>query len=220
MLRRSIAVLVSLAAAAPAAAERRSAGGSLTMSARGAAELDPATDDRVLASTGAVDLMAMYGKRSAVAVAVGFEVGAEIPGGFAYAMRLMPVGGAIRFGKRGWIGAVGGIGGSGVIDRVPIGLELPITGFLAFDLGEWLRFSSRARVAWIPTSDRRDGGSRSADFVDELDLEAGFAFGKRESKYRSVFSDGTYLGVFVREQLDQRIVGVSLALAISGAGNF
>jgi hypothetical protein len=162
----------------------------------------------------------MYGRRLALAVGAGFEVGAEIPGGFAYALRLEPIGGALRFGGRGWIGVTAGVGGSGVIDRVPIGLELPVTGFAALDLGDWIRLQSKLRVAWIPTSDRRDGGSRAAEEVDEIDFEAGIAIGHRESEYRALFSDGTYLGVFVREQLGQRIVGLSLALAISGAGRF
>ena len=190
------------------------------MSTRGGVELDPPGGDRLIATTGNVDLRALYGKRLAAAVAVGFEVGGEIPAGFGYGFRLQPLGGALRFGERGWIGAVAGVGGSGVIDRVPIALELPVTAFVAFDLGRWIRFSSRLRAAWTPTSAAREGGSRAIDGVDELDLEAGFALGERESRYRSVYSDSTYAGVFVREQLGRRVVGVSIAVAISGAGRF
>lgn len=220
LVPRPIAVALILGLATPAVADRRHAGGSLDMAARAAAEVDPAGGDRVLASLGTVDLRALYGRRLAYAAAVGFEVGAEAPAGFAYALRLEPVGGALRFGQRGWIGVVGGIGGSGVIDRVPIGLELPVTGFVAIDLGRWVRLSSRLRVAWLYGADGRAGGSRAVDAVDELDLEAGLALGERETRYGGTYSDSTYVGVFAREQLGQRIVGVSLAVAISGAGSF
>lgn len=221
MPRSRLTVAVALCLGLPGIAAADSAGGSLDMSVRGGAEVDPAADDeRVLTTTGVVDLRALYGERLALAAGAGFELGAEVPGGFAYAVRLEPIGGALRLGGRGWIGVTAGIGGSGVIDRVPLGLELPVTGFAAFDLGRWIRLSSRLRVAWVPTSERRDGGSRAVDQVDELDLEVGVAVGRRAREWRSVFSDGTYLGVFAREQVGKRVVGVTLAIAISGAGRF
>lgn len=221
MTRPVLAALIILGAAAPARADRRAAGGSLRMAARAAVETGAADgDDRVIGSAGLVDLRAIYGKRLAYAAGVGFEVGAEVPAGFAYALRLEPIGAALRFGHRGWIGVVGGVGGSGVIDRVPIGLELPVTGFVAFDLGRWVRLSSRLRIAWLSGAERREGGSRTFDPIDELDFEAGIAVGERESRWRSHYSDSTYVGVFAREQLGQRIVGVSVALALSGAGTF
>ena len=191
------------------------------MSLRGGAENDAAsTDERIYATTAAVDLRAIYGIRFALAADFGFEIGAEVPGGFGYALRLAPLGGAVRFGARGWLGATIGLGGSGVIDRIPIGLEFPVTTFVAFDLGKWVRFSSRLRSAWVPTTDSRADGSQTIDVFDEIDFEAGIAIGKRESQFRSVFSDGTYVGVFVREQMGHRVIGVSIALAMSGAGKF
>ena len=48
-------------------------------------------------------------------------------------------------------------------------------------------------------------------------LLPGVAVGKREGYGESHWSDGTYVGLFVREQQGRRIVGVSLAVAISGA---
>lgn len=189
------------------------------MSLRGGTESElESGEDRVYATNATVDLRGFYGVRFAVAAEFGFEIGAEVPGGFPYAVRLAPLGGAIRFGGRGWLGVVAGLGTSGVIDRVPIGLELPVTTFAAFDLGEWIRVSGRARGAWVPTTARRQDGSQSLSFVDELDVEVGVAIGKREFQHRSVFSDGTYVGVFVREQLGERFVGISIALAMSGAG--
>lgn len=220
MTRLIVAALLTLGLVRPALADQRAAGGSLRMAVRAGSEIDPLTDDRVIGGSGLVDLRAMYGHRLAFAAGVGFEIGAEIPAGFAYALRLEPIGAALRFGRRGWIGVVAGIGGSGVIDRVPIGVETPVTGFLAFDLGRWFRLSSRLRVAWLHGPERRAGGSRAIDPVDELDFEAGVAFGERETRYGGTYSDSTYLGVFAREQLGQRIVGVSVAVAISGAGTF
>ncbi len=198
----------------------RSAGGSIDLSTRGGAEVDPATSERVYATSGHADLRALYGHTLTAAADFGFEVGAEVPGGFAYGVRLQPIGGAIRFGDRGWIGVVAGIGGSGVTGRVPIALELPVTSFVAFDLGKWIRVSSRLRSTWVATSDARADGSRATDIVDEIDFEAGIAIGKRENKFRSAYSDGTYVGVFVRDQVGQRVVGVSIAIAMCGAGGF
>lgn len=215
-----VCVAALLLCAAPLRAER-GAGGSLDMSLRGGSQNDLGDDDeRVYATNALVELRGFYGVRFAFAAEFGFEIGAEAPAGFPYAVRLAPLGGAIRVGRRGWFGVTAGLGTSGVIDRVPIGLEFPMTAFAAFDLGEWIRVTGRARGAWVPTTDRRKGGSQSLDVFDELDIEAGIAIGKRESKFRSVFSDGTWVGVFVREQLGERFVGFSIALAMSGAGGF
>lgn len=221
MLGRGLALifLLAFAVSTSAFAERRGAGGAIKISARGGAETNP-TGDRVFATTGHADLQALYGQRLTFAASLGVEVGAEVPAGGAYAMRLLPVGGALRFGRRGWIGVTAGVGGSGVVDRVPLHMELPVTAFIAFDLGSWTRVSSRLRSAWLPLSDARRNGSKTFDSVDEIDFELGFAIGERVTRHGGIYSDGTYVGIFVREQQQQRSVGVSIAVAMSGAGEF
>lgn len=194
---------------------------SMEMTGR-AATTDPRDGlDATWQGTWGVAARALVGKKVHYAAAIDFEVGFEVPGGFAYGFHLLPVGLGFRLGKRGLVGVAGGVGLGGVIDRVPFGGEFPVDAFLEFDLGKHVRFHSGARATWVAGSAARDGGIVFADLhglADELDLRAGLSFGTRESEYGYSWGDFTYFGITWREQVGERIVGVCIALSIAGAG--
>ena len=96
-----------------------------------------------------------------------------------------------------------------------IAWEIPIESFLEVDLGPWVRARAFARTTWTPSTESREDGAVNIDFCDEAEAGFGLAIGKRKDDYGFLWSDGTYVGVFVREQVGERLYGVVLSLAIN-----
>ncbi len=168
---------------------------------------------------GSIDLRGLAGKGViAFAGAVDTEIGFEVPGDFLYGLRLQPLGVALHVGDRTYLGLMGGAGFSGTVDRVPFAAEFPVSAFLAFDLGRWVRVAAAARATWIAGAGERQDGSRTIDWVDEAELRVGFAIGRRQREYQAVWSDGTYVGFFAREQGGGRVLGIVIGVAMNGAG--
>jgi hypothetical protein len=168
--------------------------------------------------TGRLELRGLAGRKWwSLALGVDVELGFEVPGAFVYGVHLMPVGAALRLGRRTWLGVMGGAGLGGVTERVPFAGEFPVEAFFSMDLGRWVRFMASGRATWIAGAASRDSGSMTLPFADEAEAGAGFAFGKAHDEYEARWSDGTYVGLFAREQEGGRIIGIVLAIPMDGA---
>jgi hypothetical protein len=167
---------------------------------------------------GNIDLRGLGGKSWwALAAQLDVEVGFEIPGAFVYGMHFSPLGFAVRFGERSYLGVVGGVGFGHVTGRVPFAMEMPVDAFLGLDLGSWIRFEAMARAIYTPGCELREKGSETFTFADEAELRVGFAIGKREHDFGTAWSDGTYVGFFAKEQGGGRIIGIMVSLSGNGA---
>ena len=175
--------------------------------------------ERVWQSTVGLDLRALASKNKHIGLAVGIDVelGAERPGAFVYGFHLHPLGIGLRLGDRAWLGLTGGVGVGGATGRLTTALELPARAFLEFDLGSYVRASFSGRGTWIVGAASRENGSSLTGMPDEIRLSAGFAFGKRHRQHRATWSDGTFVGVTLREQGGLRMLGVVVAIAITAA---
>jgi hypothetical protein len=92
-----------------------------------------------------------------------------------------------------------------------------VQAFLELDLGSRVRFIGVAEATFTGDEPSREDGSPSLGFADEAEASAGLAFGERHRDWRTRWSDGTYVGLFAREQAGERMLGVTVAIAINGA---
>jgi hypothetical protein len=217
-----MALVLVVALTAPAAARPGGGwrfGGNITLSAEYATN-DPATgDDRVHRLVLGESVRGVGGKPVGFALGLDVRLGAELPGAFVYRFAFMPLGLGVRFGKRGFLGVIGGIGPGGSVGRVPFAWELPLEAFLGFDLGRHVRVHASARVLATPWTPERENGSANAPFGDELELGFGMSFGKRQHDHYGAAGDGWYVGASYREQLGERMLGLVLALSIDAGGS-
>ena len=195
----------------------------LGMAARYAGNLeafDDGADARVHQTSGRVDLRGLWGLHHVgVAAGMDVELGFEVPGGFVYGFHLLPLGRVVRLWGRAALGVMTGAGLGGVVDRVPFAWELPLHGFVEVDLGSHVRLLGTARATYTPGTGSREDGAVDASWTDEAELGQGLAFGGRHLDYDSVWSDGTYVGVFAREQLGGQLVGLVLSVNLNAASS-
>ena len=217
-----VAVLAFLLVARAARADESYWQVDLGMSARYAGNLEAFDDGagaRVHQTTGRVDLRGLFGVHHiGVAAGMDVELGFEVPGAFVYGFHLLPFGLSTRLWGRTALGVVTGAGVGGVVDRVPFAWELPLAGFVEVDLGAQLRLVGSARATWVAGGrGARDGGALDASWTDEAEAGLGCSFGARHHEWGTSWSDGTYVGMVVREQLAGRFYGLVLALDVDGA---
>ena len=185
----------------------------LDLSARYATDRDL----EVHQTTGRADLRGLAGVHHVgLAASLDVELGFEVPAGFVYGFHLLPFGLGVRLWDRAALGVVTGGGVGGTIDRLPFAWELPVQAFLEVDLGAHVRLLAGARATW--TAGRAEG-ALDAGWTDEAELGAGLAFGTRHGEYGTLWSDGTYVGVALREQAGERFLGVVLAANLNGASD-
>lgn len=167
---------------------------------------------------GRLDLRGLAAKhRLGIAGKVDLELGGEVPGGFVYGFHLMPLGASVHLSGRTAIGIMGGLGFSGVVNRVPIAFELPVEGFVEVDLGRWVRLLVNARATWTPGRDARQDGAIDVGWTDEAEAGLGLVVGLRHHEYDALWSDGTYVGVMIREQEGIRLIGIVLSANMNGS---
>jgi len=222
-LAATLAFAIAAGTARPAAADvtQWNWAGALDLGSRWTSNVEDWQDDTNLHQVAAtIDLRGLAGPWFVgLAAGMDLELGFEVPGAFVYGFHLSPLGLGVRAGKRSYLGVIAGVGFGGSVDRLPFAWELPVRAFLEVDLGRWVRVLAGARVTFTPGNDTRGAGSATLDRADEVELSFGIAVGKRHHDHRAYWSDGTYVGLFAREQLGARLVGITLALSLNGAAD-
>jgi len=160
----------------------------------------------------------IYGDLVGYAFGVGFEAGGTYQAGLAYGLDVMPVGGALALGRRGFLMLGGGAGLSGVaVDPIPFAVRFPLELRLEVEPVEGLRVMTGAEVAWTPfTSARREGAPR-ASFADEIRWV--FLLGTSANEQHGSYSAwrGYFMGLDYREIMGTPILGLVLGTNLGSA---
>jgi hypothetical protein len=136
--------------------------------------------------------------------------------GAAYGATLYPVGIGLR-GERGtFVSLSGGVGVDRVVGSVPIGTLFPAELAVAFPLGP-LRPMAWVRGTWIAGAPERRHGSTLTSAVDELEAALAIRIGKQQRYWMEMNAGGgPSIGVFYREFMGVRALGVMLSVDFSG----
>lgn len=217
-----IAALLLALAALPAAArgEGWRGGGSLALDLR-YAELTPKAGDPVRAVTAGPRVRAAAGK-SALALAAGLDLhmGATGGGHFAYEVLVLPAGLALQLGRSARIGAVAGLGTSGITGGVlPIGFLLPVESFAELSLGDHVRVAAWGRATEVAGAEEREDGAEDAPFGDELEIGATLRWDRRREDWRYVAGNGYQLGALYGQEEGTHIVGVVIGYSLDASGS-
>lgn len=211
--------LATLMVPAAARADGWRGGGSLALDVR-YSELTPDEGDPVRAVTAGPRLRAAAGK-SALSLAAGLDLhmGATGGGHVAYEALILPLGVALQLGRSARIGALAGIGTSGITGGVlPIGCALPVEAFAEVSLGAHLRAAAWGRASEIAGADGRDDGAADAPFGDELEVGATLRWDRRREDWRYVAGNGYQLGGLYGQAAGAHIVGVVVGYSLDAAG--
>lgn len=164
----------------------------------------------------AFDLSSRFALGGPVSYFVGLDVsagGGDV--GFLYEVEAHLVGVAARW-DTGFVGLSSGIGLGGATAALPLAAQIPIELRLEASLGP-LRILASATLRFVLGAESRQDGARSLSFADELGASLYVRVGgERRFWARTVAGSGPALGLFYRERAGSRIVGVALALALSG----
>jgi hypothetical protein len=139
----------------------------------------------------------------------GFDLSLGAGGGFLYGAQAL-VGVGMPFGERFAVGVSTGPGVDGISGVIPAGFLVPIELYLSLDLFRWMNAALWVRDGWVPGSDTRHEGSRSAPFGDELAAGILLGFGQRGDGHYSQDRFGPLAGFAYREQMGARIFEVRL----------
>lgn len=151
-------------------------------------------------------------------LAYAFGLDASIGGadtGLVYELEAHVAGIAIRWDV-GAFGLSSGIGFGGVTDSVPFAAQVPIEASLETGLGP-LRLIATATVRFVFGDDARKEGSDLLGFADEVAASLWVRIGG-ERRYwgDTVAGVGPAIGVVYRERMGSHMLGVVLALSLSG----
>jgi hypothetical protein len=135
--------------------------------------------------------------------------------GFVYELEAHLVGAAVRWDV-GMVGLSAAIGLGGVTSSVPVGAQIPIELFIDTGLGP-VRILASIALRFVLGRESRVSGAPLLDFADEVSASLFVRIGE-ERRYwgNTVAGAGPAIGVVYRERMDGRMIGVVLALALSG----
>ncbi len=152
---------------------------------------------------------AFYGQLFNYAFGLAIEVGGTYEAGLAYKADLLPLGGAVALGKRGFAMLAGGAGVSGVaLETIPFAVRFPLELRLEIEPVDALRVVVGAEVAWTPfTTARREGAPRGP-FADEIGFVLAMGPSRAEHRGQYAMWKGYYLGVDYRETMGTPILGM------------
>ena len=146
-----------------------------------------------------------------------YRLGSSHPGGFLYAVELLPIGLGVVVSDRFRLVVRGGAGVSGVTSRVPFAGDFPVEARLDLRLTSWLALGSFARVSWT-TSSQRSHGVTAIEFGDELCAGARLRIGRHYDHGQGLRgNDGYYLQALISESLGSRFIGGAFGYAIDFA---
>lgn len=175
----------------------------------------PLGADRGLALAG-VRLRGFLSKGFPIGYLIGLDLqgGSTVRGGFAYRADLYLLGAGARLGRIGVVGIGTGVGASGAVGTLDDGVELPVDAFFELGLGSRLRVVAHARAAWLGGAPRRERGSRTVPWTDEVDGMVGLRVGRRYRDFDFPSGNGYFLGVAYREAEGARYVGATLGYSV------
>lgn len=208
------ACLLALAARAQAMPEH--AAGSAVIGARAMTVRDAPADSLRQLGTLGLELRAAFGPGEAplgLAAGAGYQLGASLPGGFAYQLHLLPAGVAGFIDGVGWLALLGGGDVDGVTSRVPFAPRAVVEARLELDVPGPFRLAGYGRPAWLAV-DARQGGARHFDFADEVEFGVGLRIGAERRRHRADISRGLFIGGAYREWLGAVGYAVVLGYAV------
>ena len=214
-MRLAALCLAMTALPAPARAEDWRGGGALALDLR-YAEIQPDAGDATRVVTAGPRVRAAAGK-SALALAAGLDLhlGASGDGDFAYELSVLPLGVALQLGRSARIGAVAGIGTSGITGgALPNALTLPVESFGEVSLGDHVRAAAWARATELAGAAVREGGAEDAPFGDEVELGLTLRWDRRRADHGFVSGNGYQLGAFVGQAAGADVFGLSLGYSL------
>ena len=144
------------------------------------------------------------------------HLGASSPAGALYDFNLSPLGIGV-FGHGILIGVLGGVGVGGIIDRVPVGFQLPVEALIDVDLGARVHAGAWASVRWVIGPGRRDDGAAHAPFGDELSTGVMLRIWRGEVQRRFRWGNGLFVAGTYAEALGGHAWGGLLGYSITMA---
>jgi hypothetical protein len=144
-----------------------------------------------------------------------YRLGASIPGGFAYAWTVWPVGAGVVIGEAAFVGLFGGVGLSGVTARVPFSTQAEAELLFLLSLPGPLAFTTAARLSWV-AADARQDGAETVRFADEARAYAGLRLGYEDDDLGINGGRGPLFALEVREAFEARAYGIVIAYQIDG----
>jgi hypothetical protein len=165
--------------------------------------------------TAALASRLLIGRQLAYSAGLDAHVGGSDTGA-AYGATLYPVGIGLR-GERGtFVSLSGGVGVDRVIGSVPTGTLFPADVSVGFPLGP-LRPMAWMRGTWIAGAPGRRHGSTLTSAVDELEAGLSVRIGKQQRYWMEMNAGGgPAIGVFYREFMGARALGLTLSVDFSG----
>jgi hypothetical protein len=142
------------------------------------------------------------------------HAGSTNPGGFAYEADLYLIGVGARLGGNNLLGVGTGIGASGAVGTLAHAVDVPVEGFLEVGLGSRLRVLARARALWVSAASRREGGSPTFPWTDEVDATFAVRVGHRYHDFDFPTGNGYFVGVAYHEAEGGRFIGATLGYSV------
>jgi len=155
-----------------------------------------------------------FAGKGAAGIAVGFDVhmGGGLDGGFAHEANLYPLGYGVKLGTWGFVGAVTGVGVSGVTDRIPFGWQLPVETFVEFDLGKRFHLNVASSYRWIGAADERQ--TEHGATPDEHTMRMDLRFNRQHNRYGFAAGNGYYVGFYSVDRMDETFYGIAIGYAV------
>lgn len=161
-----------------------------------------------------------FAGKGALGIAVGLDLhmGGGLSGGFAHEANLYPLGYGVPLGSWGFIGAVTGVGVSGVTDRIPFGWQWPVETYLELDLGKKFHLTAASSYRWIGGAAERqtEHGLTPDERVVRVDLR----FNRAHRKFDVASGNGYYVGFYSVQRMDETFYGVAIGYAIHMVTDF
>ena len=120
-------------------------------------------------------------------------------------MTLSPLGVGLRLGKWGMVGALVGVGVSGVSERIPFAVQLPLEVFADFGLSKYVRVHAWGVRRLIEVADDRP---------DERGAGLQLRLNRSYEQWGFASGNGYYVGVTYDERMQTEAIGVMIGYSI------
>ncbi len=160
-----------------------------------------------------------FAAKGALGLAVGFDVhmGGGLDGGFAHEANLYPLGYGVKLGRWGFVGAVTGVGVSGVTGRIPFGWQLPLETFVELDLGKRFHLAVASSYRWIGAADERQ--TEHGITPDEHTMRVDLRFNRQHNRHGFAAGNGYYVGFYSVERMDETFYGIAIGYSLHTVTN-
>ncbi|NUP07384.1 MAG: DUF3750 domain-containing protein [Polyangiaceae bacterium] len=158
-----------------------------------------------------VSARAVYGKYVGYGAGLDLEMGIAIPAALAGRAHLFPVGLGVFVSQTGFLALFAGLGASGITDRMPSGLELPVEARFEIDAGPVARFGFFAREAFSFLEPRRTRGLLD---LGELSIGCRARLGEAWGFDRGSYGSGYFFAFERREMGRDAMLGFAFGTEI------